>query len=104
MLLNRAMASTNWRVRDPVTRPRQEKPPQENECREGKPKANESGVVREAGAATRIYVGNLLYAAQPGDVERLFRERGQTMWVMVRSGIEGMTVAHSKKIRHLHVD
>lgn len=59
----RSNASANWRLKDDS--PRQSPPQRFNQ-------RNDQNNNSESANGTRLYVGNLLYTAQPKDVEELF--------------------------------
>lgn len=70
----RSQASSNWRMKDETPRPEQAVRPQQRSFDQRKEGMTPSAA--EATPGTRLYVGNLLYSAQPTDVEQFFTENG----------------------------
>jgi hypothetical protein len=70
----RSQASSNWRKKDETPRPEQPARTQQRSFDQRKDVS--SPPAGEATPGTRLYVGNLLYSAQPTDVEQFFADNG----------------------------
>lgn len=69
----RSESSTNWRIKDETPRSNSQT---RQYNRVNKHRHFQNTAASSTESPTRLYVGNLLYTAQPGDVEKFFAENG----------------------------